>query len=81
MEGVIEEGEILSLYHDHHLPEMPQFSPLPSDLMPEMPQPSLPRKEQGPNAMPQPSLPSKEQGPDADPVHEQQEGARKEPKI
>ena len=49
--------------------------------MPEMPQPSLPHKEQGPNEMPRPSLPSKKQGPDADPVHEQQEGARKEPEI
>ena len=46
-----------------------------------MPQPSPPHNEQGSDEMPQPSLPSKEQGPNADPVHEQQEGAHKEPEI
>ena len=38
-EGVLEEGEILSPSHDHHLPEMPQSSLPPSEQMPKMPQP------------------------------------------
>jgi hypothetical protein len=46
VEGVLEEGEILSPSRDHHLPEMPQSSLPPCEQMPEMPQPSLPRKEQ-----------------------------------
>ena len=52
VEGVLEEGEILSPSRDYHLFEMPQSSPPPSEQMPEMPQPSLPRKEQGPDEMP-----------------------------
>ena len=37
VEGVLKEGEILSPSRDHHLPEMPQSSPPPSEQMPKMP--------------------------------------------
>ena len=37
LEGVIEEGEILSPSREHHLPEMPHSSPPPSEHVHEMP--------------------------------------------
>jgi hypothetical protein len=66
LEGLFEEGEILSPSHDHHLPEMPHSSPPPSEHMHEMPQPmpqsSPPPREHVPE-MSQPSPPHKGQGP------------------
>ena len=92
LEGLLEEGEILSPSHDH-VPEMPHSFPPPREHVHEMPQPmpqsSPPPREHVPK-MPRPSLPRKEQEPNTDSIHEQQgppeevhaqDGWDKEPKI
>ena len=83
LEGVLEDGEILSPSCDHHLPEMPQSSPPCSEHMPEMPQSSPRHREHGPDEMPHSSLQAKpihKQQVPAEEVHAQ-EGARKETEI
>jgi hypothetical protein len=88
LEGLFEEGELLSPSRDHHLPEMPHSSPPPSKNVQEMPQP-MPQSSPPPNEhvleMSLPSPPHKEQGPPSEhmPLEEvyAQEGTRKEPEI
>jgi hypothetical protein len=63
-ERVVEDGEIFSLSRDHHIPEMPHSFPPPSELMPDKPQHSPARYEQGHDEMPQSSQ-------QAQPIHEQ----------
>ena len=55
LERVVEDGEIFSPSHDHHIPEIPHSSPPPSEHVPDKPQPSPARIEQVHDEMPQSS--------------------------
>jgi hypothetical protein len=52
LERVVEDGEVFLLARDHHTPEMPHSSLIPSEQVPHTPQPSLGRIEQGHDDMP-----------------------------
>ena len=64
LEGVVEDGDIFSQSHDHHIPKMLHSSPPPSEHVPNKPQPSPAHTEQGHDEIPQSSQ-------QAQPIHEQ----------